>query len=133
MSEAGYNLREAQNHSQEHSLSPFLAGGMIFPPLFGMLDPCQSSSNNENSSLSTLLDYLKKKNLYLSLSPSLASLFLLEQCLRLGITSTSSVCFVSLPHQNESLYVFPNCKSLWKSVCKMTKCNQTSFREWRHW
>ncbi len=38
--------REAQNHSPEHSLSPFLAGGMIFPPPSGMLDPCQSSSNN---------------------------------------------------------------------------------------
>ncbi len=38
--------REAQNHSPEHSRSPFLAGGMNFPPLSGMLDPCQSSSNN---------------------------------------------------------------------------------------
>ncbi len=38
--------RKAQNHSPEHSLSPFLAGGMIFPPPSGMLDPCQSSSNN---------------------------------------------------------------------------------------
>ncbi len=41
-----YHHREAQNHSPEHSLSPFLAGGMIFPPLSGILDPCQSSSNN---------------------------------------------------------------------------------------
>ncbi len=41
-----YHHREAQNHSPEHSRSPFLAGGMIFPPLSGMLDPCQSSSNN---------------------------------------------------------------------------------------
>ncbi len=38
--------REAQNHSPEHSLSPLLAGGMIFPPPSGLLDPCQSSSNN---------------------------------------------------------------------------------------
>ncbi len=38
--------REAQNHSPEHSLSPFLAGGMIFPPPSGLLDPCQPSSNN---------------------------------------------------------------------------------------
>ncbi len=38
--------REAQNHSPEHSCSPFLAGGMIFPPPSGMLDPSQSSSNN---------------------------------------------------------------------------------------
>ncbi len=41
-----YRHREAQNHSPEHSRSPFLAGGMIFPPPSGMLDPCQSSSNN---------------------------------------------------------------------------------------
>ncbi len=27
-----YHHREAQNHSPEHSRSPFLAGGMIFPP-----------------------------------------------------------------------------------------------------
>ncbi len=27
-----YQHREAQNHSPEHSLSPFLAGGMISPP-----------------------------------------------------------------------------------------------------
>ncbi len=41
-----YHHREAQNHSPEHSRSPFLAGGMIFLPPSGMLDPCQSSSNN---------------------------------------------------------------------------------------
>ncbi len=41
-----YHHREAQNHSSELSHSPFLAGGMIFPPPSGMLDPCQSSSNN---------------------------------------------------------------------------------------
>ncbi len=41
-----YHYREAQNRSPEHSRSPFLAGGMIFPPPSGMLDPCQSSSNN---------------------------------------------------------------------------------------
>ncbi len=41
-----YHHREAQNHSPEHSRSPFLAGGMIFPPLSGTLDPCESSSNN---------------------------------------------------------------------------------------
>ncbi len=38
--------REAQNPSPELSRSPFLAGGMIFPPPSGLLDPCQSSSNN---------------------------------------------------------------------------------------
>ncbi len=31
--------RGAQNHSPEHSRSPFLAGGMIFPPLPRMLNP----------------------------------------------------------------------------------------------
>ncbi len=41
-----YHHREAQNHSPEHSHSPFLDGGIIFPPLSGMLDSCQSSSNN---------------------------------------------------------------------------------------
>ncbi len=41
-----YHHREAQNHSPGHSRSPFLAGGMIFPPQSGMLDPCQSSNNN---------------------------------------------------------------------------------------
>ncbi len=41
-----YHHREAQNHSPEHSHSPFLAGGMIFPLLSGMLNPCQPSSNN---------------------------------------------------------------------------------------
>ncbi len=39
-----YHHREAQNHSPEHSHSPFLAEEIIFPS--GMLDPCQSSSNN---------------------------------------------------------------------------------------
>ncbi len=41
-----YHHREAQNHSPEHSRSPFLAAGMTFLPLSGLLDPCQSSSNN---------------------------------------------------------------------------------------
>ncbi len=97
-----YHHREAQNHSPEHSLSPFLAGGMIFPPPSGMLDPCQISSNNWKliSFNSTWL--LKKKKILslfsksssfsLSFSPSLASLYLFEQCLRLGVIATSSVC-----------------------------------------
>ncbi len=41
-----YHNREAQNHSPEHSHSPFLVGGMIFPPPSGMLYPCHSSSRN---------------------------------------------------------------------------------------
>ncbi len=55
----------------------------------------------------------RKSSLTLSFSPSLASLYLFEQWLRLGVTSTSSVW---LPLQDESLYVFPNCKSLWIKV-----------------
>ncbi len=107
-----YHHREAQNHFPEHSHSPFLAGGMIFPPPSGTLDPSQSSSNNWKliSFNTTWLHPKLKKYLSLSFSPFLASLYLFEQCLRLGVTSTSSVC---LPLQDESLYVFPNCKSLW--------------------
>ncbi len=98
-----YHHREAQNHSPEHSRSPFLAGGMIFPPPSGLLDPCQSSSNNWKliSFNSTWLHHKKKKKTFtfsksssfsLSFSPSLASLYLFEQCLRLGVMGTSSVC-----------------------------------------
>ncbi len=78
-----YHHREAQNHSPEHSHSPFLDGGIIFPPLSGMLDPCQSSSNNWKliSFGTTWLHpklVLKKKNLslYLSLLPLLACTYL---------------------------------------------------------
>ncbi len=79
-----YHHREAQNHSPEHSLSPFLAGGMIFPPPSGMLDPCQSSSNNWKlisfNSTWLLKKKLKKtftfsKSSSFSFSPSLASLY----------------------------------------------------------
>ncbi len=64
-----YHHREAQNHSPEHSRSPFLAGGMIFPPPSGTLDPCQSSSNNWKliSFNSTWLHPKKKKRNSLSL------------------------------------------------------------------
>ncbi len=58
-----YHHREAQNHSPEHSRSPFLAGRMIFPPLSRTLDPCQATT--ENSSLSTLLYFIKKKLFHL--------------------------------------------------------------------
>ncbi len=125
-----YHHREAQNHSPEHSHSPFLDGGIIFPPLSGMLDPCQSSSNNWRliSFGTTWLPKLvhkkkkkKKKTFPLSFSPSLASLYLFEQWLRLGVTSTSSVW---LPLQDESLYVLPNCKSLWiKASAKWLNVN----------
>ncbi len=89
-----YYHREAQNPSPEHSRSLFLTGGMIFPPPSGLLGPCQTSSNNWKL-ISTLLDFilnLKKIYLSLSFSPSLASVYLFEQCLRLGVTSTFSVC-----------------------------------------
>ncbi len=97
--------REAQNHSPEHSRSPFLAGGMIFPPPPhpDCWIPVNFQATTENSSLSTLLDYIKKYKNWtftfsksssssLSFSPSLASMYLFEQCLRLGVIGTSSVC-----------------------------------------
>ncbi len=94
-----YYHREAQNHSQEHSRSPFLAGGMIFPPPSGMLDPCQSSSKNwKLISFNTTWLHPKKNNTSFTFSksssffPSLASLYLFEQCLRLGVMSNSSIC-----------------------------------------
>ncbi len=63
--------------------------------------PVNFQATTENSSLSTLLDYIKKKKKKIELSlfpksssfsPSLASLYLFEQCLRLGVIGTSSVC-----------------------------------------
>ncbi len=91
-----YHHREAQNYSPEHSRSPFLAGGMIFPPPSGMLDPCQSSSNNWKliSFNTTWLHHRRKKKKTLPFSISsffspLASLFLFEQCLRFGVRGTS--------------------------------------------
>ncbi len=77
---AWYHHREAQNHSPEHSRSPFLAGGIISPPLSGMLDPCQSSSNNwKLISFGTTWLHPKKNlnlSLYLSLLPLLACTYL---------------------------------------------------------
>ncbi len=92
-----YHHREAQNHSPKHSRSPFLTGGMIFPPPSGLLDPCQSSSNNWKliSFNTTWLHPKLKKKKYsfsLSFSSSLASSYLFEQCLRLGVMGASSVC-----------------------------------------
>ncbi len=70
--------------------------------------PVNLQATTENSCLSTLLDFIIKnkqkiKNIYsfpysisssfsFSFSPSLARLYLFEQCLRLGVTSASSVC-----------------------------------------
>ncbi len=50
-----YHHREAQNHSPEHSRSPFLAGGMIFHPYPEYWIPVNLQETTENSSLSTLL------------------------------------------------------------------------------
>ncbi len=54
--------RESQNHSPERFHSPFLAGGMNFPPSSGMLNPWQFSSGTWKllSSVITWL-HLKKK------------------------------------------------------------------------
>ncbi len=99
-----YHHRETQNHS--HSLSPFLAGGMIFPSPSGMLDPCQFSSNNwklisfnstwlhkkKTKKKTWTFTFSKSSSFSFSFSPFLASLYLFEQCLRLGVIGTSSVC-----------------------------------------
>ncbi len=86
-----YHHREAQNHSPEHSLSPFLAGGMTSHPHPECWIPVNFQATTENSSLSTLLDYIIKKkikkkilslfqnlhlSLYLSLLPLLACTYL---------------------------------------------------------
>ncbi len=72
-----YHHREAQNHSPEHSRSPFLAGGMIFPPPSGMLDPCQYSSNYwKLISFDTTWLHPKKKLVHLSHLSSLVTLLI---------------------------------------------------------
>ncbi len=117
-----YHHREAQNHSPEHSHSPFLDGGIIFPPLSGMLDPCQSSSNNWKliSFGTTWLHpklVLKKLSLYLSLLPLLACTYLNnDRDLVLRALPLSDCLF------KMNRFVFPNCKSLW--IKASAKCNQ---------
>ncbi len=87
-----YHHREAQNHFPEHSRSPFLAGGMIFLPVSGILDPCQPSSNTWKL-ISFDTTWLKNTvYLYLFLLLLACTYLYLSQCLSLGITSTSSVC-----------------------------------------
>ncbi len=62
-----YHHREAQNHSPEHSLSPFLAGGMI-PPPSGILDPWQFSSDSWRLiSFNTIWLHPKQKHFCFSL------------------------------------------------------------------
>ncbi len=113
--------REVQNHSPGRFHSPFLTGGMIFPPPSRMLDPCQFSSDTWKliSSIITWL-HLKKKTKKTSLSFLNFALFphnshslariCSEQFLELSITSTSCVC---LSLYNVSLIVFLNCKLRW--------------------
>ncbi len=124
-----YHHREAQNHSPEHSHSPFLDGGIIFPPLSGMRIPVNLQATTENSSLSALLDFnpklvlkdKKKKNLslYLSLLPLLACTYLNNDWDLVLRALPLSDCLFKMNRFN----VFSNCKSLWiKSVCQMTKC-----------
>ncbi len=122
-----YHHREAQNHSPEHSIHHTLLVEWSPPPHPERWIPVNLQATTENSSLSTLLDFIHKlKKMYFSLSfsPSLASLYLFEQCLRLGVRGTSSVC---LPLQDDSLYVFSNWKSLWiKASAKWINVNVTN-------
>ncbi len=86
--------REAQNHFQEHFRLPFLAGGMILQPLSEMLIPWPFSSDSwKLTSFVTIWLHLTKKNnsSYLFFNLFLSSLYLFEQCLKLGIMSTSCV------------------------------------------
>ncbi len=103
-----YHHREAQNHFPAHSRSPFLAGGLIFPPPSGTLNPCQSSSNNwklisfNTTWLHHKLTHPKnktKKNTFFSLSfsPSLASLYLLNNAWDLVLWALPlSVCLFKM-------------------------------------
>ncbi len=96
-----YHHREAQNHSPEHSRSPFLAGGMIFPPPSGLLDPCQPSSNNWKliSFDTTWLHHKKIIILNLHLSLYYLSLLSLLACIYLN-NAWDLVLWVCLPLQD---------------------------------
>ncbi len=98
-----YHHREAQNHSPEHSRSPFLAGGMIFPPLSGCWIPNNFQATPDNLSLSTLLDFILKLKKYISLY---LSLLLLLAHTYLNNAWDLSVCLFKI---NCFMY-FPNCK-----------------------
>ncbi len=71
----GTHHREAQNQSPERFHSPFLTGGMNFPPPSGMLNPWQFSSNTWKliSSIITWLHHKKKRKNLRSLSLTLLS------------------------------------------------------------
>ncbi len=98
-----YHHREAQNHSPERSRSPFLAGGMIFPPPSGMLDPCQSSRNNWKL-ISFDTTWLHPK-LYLSLLPLLDCTYLNNAWDLVLWALPPSVCLFKMNHFMHSLIV----------------------------
>ncbi len=101
-----YHHREAQNHSPEHYRSPFLAGGMIFPPPSGMLDPCQFSSNNWKliSFNSTwLLKKKKKKKKTFTFSKSSSFSF-----------------FFSFPCLHALIWTMPKTWCYWHFLCMFT-------------
>ncbi len=102
-----YHHRETQNHSLEHSRSPFLAGGMIFPPPSGTLDPCQSSSNNWKliSFNTTSLHHKQTKILNLSLLLLLACTYLNNAWDLVLQALPLSVCFFKINHFMYSLIV----------------------------
>ncbi len=113
-----YHHREAQNHFPERFHSPFLAGGMIFPPLSG-LNPWQFSSDSWKliSPVFTWTLLLLLCSLSFT-SPYLASICS-ERCLKCCMTNTPCDC---LPLYNVSLIVFLNCKSFWiKASAKWIK------------
>ncbi len=72
----------------EHSRSPFLAGEMIFPPPSRMLEYLSTFKQQLKTKLFRHYFIQKKTYFYFSLSPFLASLYLFEQCLGLGVMST---------------------------------------------
>ncbi len=105
-----YQHRAAQNHFPELFHSPFLAGGMNFSPLSGMLNPWQFSSDTWK--LISFVTIWQKKQLSLSLiSPCLACT---------NVNNAWNFVLQALPGFiclfDESLIVFLNCKSLWIKV-----------------
>ncbi len=73
-----YHHREAQNHSPEHSHSPFLDGGIIFPPYPECWIPVNLQATTEDSSLSALLDFIL--NLFLKKKKNFPFIFLSFPC-----------------------------------------------------
>ncbi len=95
--------REAQNHFSECFHSPFLAGGMNFPPLSGMLSPwkCSSDSWKLISSIFTWLLLLlhKKKTFKVKVSLTsdcLASFALNSEMFEMGFKAQIYICNVGI-------------------------------------